>query len=236
MGARRLHHTGYTVSDLDRSLAFYRDLLGCEVLATQEKEGGYLAAIVGYPDAHVRMAHLRVPGGEHVIELFEYLAPAGDRADVEPRNVGASHLCFIVADLSRALRLAARARGDVVRLSTRRGRHGDQPGRPGALPAGSRRDHGRALPASGCGSRPDLRPPLERSGHDRVGLAEVGVRIEHGVERAEARPASRGRAFARAPRAGKSLLRARRPRPRRPARERRRARRRRRRPSSPPRP
>ncbi len=99
MGARHLHHTGYTVSDLDRSVAFYRDLLGCEVIATQEKEGGYLAAIVGYPDAHVRMAHLRAPAGEHVIELFEYLSPEGDRADVEPRNVGASHLCFVVAGL-----------------------------------------------------------------------------------------------------------------------------------------
>jgi catechol 2,3-dioxygenase-like lactoylglutathione lyase family enzyme len=99
MGASRLHHTGLTVADLDRSVAFYHDLLGCEVLATQEKEGGYLAAIVGYPDAHVRMAHLRVPGSEHVIELFQYLSPPGDRADVEPRNVGASHLCFIVDDL-----------------------------------------------------------------------------------------------------------------------------------------
>ena len=97
--ARGLHHTCYTVSDLDRSVAFYRDLLGCEVVAEQEKEGGYLAAIVGYPDAHVRMAHLRVPGTEHVIELFEYLAPAGTRADVVPRNVGASHLCFLVDDL-----------------------------------------------------------------------------------------------------------------------------------------
>ena len=97
--ARRLHHTCYTVSDLDRSVAFYRDVLGCEVMAEQEKEGGYLAAIVGYPDAHVRMAHLRVPGAEHVIELFEYLAPVGTRADVEPRNVGASHLCFLVDDL-----------------------------------------------------------------------------------------------------------------------------------------
>jgi len=99
VATRSLHHTGFTVSDLDRSVAFYRDLLGCEVIATQEKEGGYLAAIVGYPDAHVRMAHLRVPGGEHVIELFQYLSPAGGRADVEPRNVGASHLCFVVADL-----------------------------------------------------------------------------------------------------------------------------------------
>ena len=98
-GIERVHHTGYTVSDLDNSLAFYRDLLGCEVLATQEKEGGYLAAIVGHPDAHVRMAHLRVPGGEHVIELFEYIAPEGHKADVAPRNVGASHLCFVVDDL-----------------------------------------------------------------------------------------------------------------------------------------
>ena len=98
-GAERLHHTGFTVSNLDRSVAFYRDLLGCEVLATQEKEGGYLAAIVGYPNAHVRMAHLRVPGGEHVIELFEYLAPEGDNADVGPGNVGSSHLCFVVDDL-----------------------------------------------------------------------------------------------------------------------------------------
>ena len=102
MGVGRVHHTGYTVSDLDRSLSFYRDLLGCEVIATQEKQGGYLAAIVGYPDAHVRMAHLRAPGGEHVIELFEYLSPAGERPAVEPRNVGASHLCFLVSDL-RAL-------------------------------------------------------------------------------------------------------------------------------------
>jgi catechol 2,3-dioxygenase-like lactoylglutathione lyase family enzyme len=99
LSTSHLHHTGFTVSDLDRSVAFYRDLLGCEVLATQEKQGGYLAAIVGYPDAHVRMAHLRLPGGEHVIELFEYLSPEGGHADVEPRNVGASHLCFIVADL-----------------------------------------------------------------------------------------------------------------------------------------
>ena len=99
MSIGRVHHTGYTVSDLDRSVVFYRDILGCEVLATQEKEGGYLAAIVGYPDAYVRMAHLRAPGGEHVIELFQYLAPTGGRADVEPRNVGASHLCFLVTDL-----------------------------------------------------------------------------------------------------------------------------------------
>jgi catechol 2,3-dioxygenase-like lactoylglutathione lyase family enzyme len=94
-----VHHTGYTVSDLDRSLRFYRDLLGCTVIATQEKRGGYLADMVGYPDAHVRMAHLRSPESEHVIELFEYVTPAPERHRLEPRNVGITHLCFLVRDL-----------------------------------------------------------------------------------------------------------------------------------------
>jgi lactoylglutathione lyase len=94
-----LHHTGFTVSNLERSLAFYLDVLGCELLARQEKQGGYLAAIVGYPDAHVRMAHVRAPDSVHVIELFEYLAPTPGRSQLEPRNVGTAHICFIVADL-----------------------------------------------------------------------------------------------------------------------------------------
>jgi catechol 2,3-dioxygenase-like lactoylglutathione lyase family enzyme len=101
-GVVRLHHTGYTVSDLERSLRFYRDLLHCQVVATQEKQGGYLAAIVGYPDAHVRMAHLRAPESDHIIELFEYVAPTSDRAPdrLEPRDVGTAHVCFIVSDLT----------------------------------------------------------------------------------------------------------------------------------------
>jgi catechol 2,3-dioxygenase-like lactoylglutathione lyase family enzyme len=99
-----LHHTGYTVSDLERSLHFYRDLLGCDVIATQEKQGGYLAAIVGYPEAHVRMAHLRAPESGHIIELFEYLAPVRERpaeaSHLQSCDVGTAHMCFVVRDLN----------------------------------------------------------------------------------------------------------------------------------------
>jgi len=105
-----LHHTCFTVSDLERSLAFYRDLLGCEVVARRERRGGFLAEIVGYLEAHVRMAYLRVPPSEHLIELFEYVTPASAPAPIEPRLVGAAHLCFLVADL-RGLYERLRAAG-----------------------------------------------------------------------------------------------------------------------------
>jgi catechol 2,3-dioxygenase-like lactoylglutathione lyase family enzyme len=96
------HHTSLTVSDLDRSISFYRDVLGLEVVMQQEKQGGYLAPITGYPDVHIRMAHLEAPGGSHRIELFQYVAPAGERTPVEPRNVGITHVCFAVDDIHEA--------------------------------------------------------------------------------------------------------------------------------------
>lgn len=100
MTAAVLHHTGYTVDDLERSLGFYRDLLGMEVVAAQEKRGGYLAEMVGHPDAHVQMALLRMPDGDHLLELFEYVLPNGAEARRhDPCDTGTAHLCFAVDDL-----------------------------------------------------------------------------------------------------------------------------------------
>jgi catechol 2,3-dioxygenase-like lactoylglutathione lyase family enzyme len=95
----RVHHTGLTVSNLERSVAFYCDLLGCSVAMEQEKTGGYLAAIVGYPNASVKMAHLNAPSGELVIELFEYTTPPAKPAELEPARIGNAHLCFLLPNL-----------------------------------------------------------------------------------------------------------------------------------------
>jgi lactoylglutathione lyase len=99
-----LHHTGLTVRSLPRSLAFYRDVLGMDVVFEQEKERGYLAAIVGYPDAHVRMAQLAFPGGEHRLELFEYVVPEPRGEPGEPRDVGITHVCLVVDDIDALAR------------------------------------------------------------------------------------------------------------------------------------
>ena len=79
-----LHHTGLTVADLERSLRFWRDAMGMDVLFQQEKDRGYLEAIVGEPGAHVRMAHLAFGGEGPRIELFQYLAPSGGQHRLRP--------------------------------------------------------------------------------------------------------------------------------------------------------
>lgn len=96
-----VNHVGLTVTDLDRSVAFYTEVLECEVVMRQEKQGGYLAAIVGYPEADVKMAHLRFPGSEHRLELFEYRSPRSVPRDLEPCNVGNAHVCFVTPDLEK---------------------------------------------------------------------------------------------------------------------------------------
>jgi catechol 2,3-dioxygenase-like lactoylglutathione lyase family enzyme len=98
-----LHHTGLTVADLDRSLHFWRDAMGMEVLFQQEKAGGYLEAIVGEPGAHVRMAHLAFGGQGPRIELFQYLAPSGGQHRLRPADVGFAHVCVACDDLDERL-------------------------------------------------------------------------------------------------------------------------------------
>ena len=96
-----IQHTGLTVSNLERSVDFYVRILGCTLIMAQEKTGGYLAEIVGYPGASVKMAHLSDPAGHHVIELFEYVTPEVLPGDLEPRRIGNAHLCFMFSDLDQ---------------------------------------------------------------------------------------------------------------------------------------
>jgi catechol 2,3-dioxygenase-like lactoylglutathione lyase family enzyme len=95
-------HTSYTISDLDRSLAFYTDVLGLEILWQRVIENPYFCEIIGFPACSVRGAHLRIPGSEHHIELFEYVQPSGSQADVRTMNVGSSHVSLVVDDLLAA--------------------------------------------------------------------------------------------------------------------------------------
>lgn len=100
MSIRGAHHTSFTVANLEKSLMFFRDLLGLEVLFTREISDGYFGRIVGLPGCRVKAALLRIAGSSHHIELFEYVTPTGKApGDIRPCDPGSCHLSFLVDDL-----------------------------------------------------------------------------------------------------------------------------------------
>jgi catechol 2,3-dioxygenase-like lactoylglutathione lyase family enzyme len=96
-------HTGITVSHLERSLAFWRDVLGFELSHAAHQTGELAKEITGVADAEIKLAVLKAPGG-HKIELLEYLAPPDRKhADVRPCDVGHVHVALLVDDLDAVL-------------------------------------------------------------------------------------------------------------------------------------
>ena len=102
MAIKRVHHHGFTVSDLDKSLKFYRDALGLEVVRVSErKDLPSYDTILGFDDVHLHVAILTHPVNEFVMELFQYENPPGTQRELRNYYVGSSHLAFEVDDIDK---------------------------------------------------------------------------------------------------------------------------------------
>jgi catechol 2,3-dioxygenase-like lactoylglutathione lyase family enzyme len=98
-------HFSFTVADIERSIIFYRDVLGFELIHRQEQANEYTRRLVGYADAHLKVAQFALPGqprgrSTHDLELLEFVAPRGTRGDIGICNPGAAHLAIGVDDLA----------------------------------------------------------------------------------------------------------------------------------------
>jgi catechol 2,3-dioxygenase-like lactoylglutathione lyase family enzyme len=98
---RGIHHTAISTGDLQRSLAFYCDLLGFEKVF----EGGWPAGIevaddiTGLSGSSAQLVMLRA--GNACIELFQYASPAPSPGNPN-RPVcdhGITHICLDVTDV-----------------------------------------------------------------------------------------------------------------------------------------
>ena len=102
MTINRCHHHGFTVSDLDRSVAFYRDLLGLELVRISPRRNlPEYDHILGYENVALPVGLLRHPADEFLLELIQYENPQGTTRDLQNAFVGASHLAFEVSDVQQ---------------------------------------------------------------------------------------------------------------------------------------
>jgi catechol 2,3-dioxygenase-like lactoylglutathione lyase family enzyme len=95
---------GITVADMDRSVAFYRDVLEFEKVSDVEVAGKGVEQRTGVFGARCRIVRLRL--GDEEIELTEYLAAASRGREV-PRDSRSNdrwfqHVAIIVSDMDAA--------------------------------------------------------------------------------------------------------------------------------------
>ena len=85
----RIAHVGIALSALDEATAFYREVLGLELVELSDSDGARIEAF---------------QAGESLVELLESsdpLSPIGKF--VAKRGPGIHHICFAVPDLDAAL-------------------------------------------------------------------------------------------------------------------------------------
>ena len=75
-------HFSFTVSDIERSVAFYRDTLGLKLVHRMIHDQAYTSSQIGFSNAYLKVALFtlpEMPQGQspsgHFLELIEYVRP-----------------------------------------------------------------------------------------------------------------------------------------------------------------
>ena len=99
---KAVRHFGIVVRDMEKSLAFYRDLLGLKIEKSALESGNYLDKILGYNmGIIVRTVKMSAESGPTLVELLQFHNPESPpgRSPV-PFKIGPTHIAFTVANLN----------------------------------------------------------------------------------------------------------------------------------------
>src|SRR5712672_1879298 len=93
---------GITVSDLDRSVDFYTNVLSFQKVSEFETDGDQVEHLEGVFGLRLRRARLRL--GDEFLELTEFLTPKGRPVPLDSRSNDRwfQHVALIVNDMDRA--------------------------------------------------------------------------------------------------------------------------------------
>jgi catechol 2,3-dioxygenase-like lactoylglutathione lyase family enzyme len=100
--AQAVAMVGFTVSDMDRSVAFYTKVLDFEKVGQAEVAGPAYDQLEGLSDVRQRVVRLRL--GDEYLQLSQYLAPEGRPAPANARSNDRwfQHVAVIVSDMDSA--------------------------------------------------------------------------------------------------------------------------------------
>ena len=92
-----IHHTSFTVNDMERSVTFYRNILGMKVVwdslqAGVRFKGPIADNLTNCPGTELHIVFLSI--NERLIELVEYTPKGKSLEDNKASDTGSAHICF----------------------------------------------------------------------------------------------------------------------------------------------
>ena len=97
---KNVRHVGIVVSDMEKSLKFYRDLLGLKIKSLVNEEGEFLDNMLAHKNVKNKVAKLVTEQGNALVELIDSRS-YGNKKDRDFFTIGASHFAFTVDDLEK---------------------------------------------------------------------------------------------------------------------------------------
>ena len=93
-----VHHVKVTVSDLDRSIAFYCDQLGFELIYQADRENlSSYDTIMNMQDVKLRIAMVTHPASGFMLGLIQFQNPATTAREIRNNYLGHSSMALQVA-------------------------------------------------------------------------------------------------------------------------------------------
>lgn len=114
MPVQRLSHIGICVSDLQRSLVFYRDLLGFREVSKLDVSGQDAATLLGLEKVELTAIYLERDGTRIELLLFDQPGHETNHAPRPMNRLGLTHLSLRVEDLGAILTSLADAGAAVL--------------------------------------------------------------------------------------------------------------------------
>jgi catechol 2,3-dioxygenase-like lactoylglutathione lyase family enzyme len=131
VGTVGIHHTSFTVTDLERTVAFYEGVVGMHLLGRKHRRGADLGTALLGPASDNRSAGAEIliadmALGDARVEFIQYVVPAGKPYQGDPSVAGSAHIALLTDDIEAEYRRLEEAG---VRFHTPV-RTVDEPGKP----------------------------------------------------------------------------------------------------------
>ena len=99
-------HINLVVSDLERSVRFYTELLGFKEVRRAHLEGKWIESIIGLKGVRANVVYILAPAGEPRLELLCYESPQGESipANSLANTPGLRHIALQVEDIQKAVK------------------------------------------------------------------------------------------------------------------------------------